>query len=270
MLLTAYSISILGMIVLPIVLVIYLKRKFNLPWKLPVAGAVTFILSQVLHIPFLYGLTALFQNGSLPKPPASWAVLFNATLLGLLAGIFEETARYILFKFVLKQAKTWRDGVLVGAGHGGIEASLLGLLGIATVVNMVVMRNATDLSVFNIPASQVGAVKQQIAAFWSAPVYMAFLGLIERAFAICLHLSLSVMVLYSVAHKKPIWFWVALLWHAVVDGAAVFLLPSLGAVGVEAVVGVLAVISLVILFRMEPLFSHEEPQVQDLQPSNLE
>ncbi|MEP7137916.1 MAG: YhfC family glutamic-type intramembrane protease [Chloroflexota bacterium] len=269
MLLTAYGISILGMIVLPIVMVIYLKRKFDLPWKLPIAGAVTFILSQVLHIPFLSALTAAFKNGSLPNPPIAWSLPFNAVLLGLLAGIFEETARYILFKFVLKQAKTWRDGVLVGAGHGGIEASLLGLLGIATVVNMVVMKNATDLSAFNIPADQIELAKQQIAAFWSTPVYMAFLGLIERAFAICLHLSLSVMVLYSLAYKKPIWFWIALLWHAIVDGLAVYLMPSLGAIGIEIVVGVLAVISLVILFKMRPLFIQEEPTPQTLQSSSL-
>lgn len=258
MLLTAYSVTILGMIVLPVVLVIHLKRKFNLPWRLPVLGAVTFILSQVLHIPFLSALTAAFKNGILPSPPASWALPFNAVLLGLLAGVFEETARYILFQFVLKQAKTWREGVLVGAGHGGIEAVLLGFAVTATVVNMVVMKNATDLSAFNIPADQAELAKQQIAAFWSTPVYMAFLALIERVFAICLHLSLSVMVLYSVAYKKPMWFWLALLWHAVVDGATVYLNPALGTLGTEALVGVLAAVSLVILFKMKPLFTQVE------------
>jgi uncharacterized membrane protein YhfC len=262
MLATAYSISILGIIILPILFVIYLVRKFDLSWKLALAGAITFILSQVLHIPLLSALAALFNNGTLPAPPEAWKLLFNTTLLGLLAGIFEETARYILFKFVLKQAKTWREGVLVGAGHGGVEASLLGILGLLTLVNMLVMKNATDLSAFNIPAEQIEVVKQQVAAFWSAPVYTAFLGLIERVFAICLHLSLSVMVLYSVAYKRPVWFWVALLWHAVLDGLAVYLVPSFGAVGVEAVAGVLAVISLVILFRMKPMFVQEEQSVQ--------
>lgn len=190
MLLTGYVISILGMIVLPIILVIYLKRKFNLPWKLPLIGAVTFTLSQVLHIPFL----------SILKPSPSWSLLFNAALLGFLAGIFEETARYILFKYVLKQAKTWREGVFVGAGHGGIEASVIGIFGFATLVNMVAMRNATDLLAFHIPVDQIEIVRQQVAAFWAVPVYVPFLGLIERVFAICLHLSLSVMVLYSVAY----------------------------------------------------------------------
>jgi len=59
----AYVISFLGMIVLPILLGIYLARKFKLSWKPLLAGALTFIASQVLHIPFLYGLTAAFKNG---------------------------------------------------------------------------------------------------------------------------------------------------------------------------------------------------------------
>jgi uncharacterized membrane protein YhfC len=256
MLLAALVIDYLGMIVLPIVLIIYLKRKFNLPWKLALAGAVTFILSQVLHIPFLH----------LINPSPSWPLLVNAVLLGLLAGIFEETARYVLFKFVLKQTKTWNEGVLVGAGHGGVEAALLGILGFVTLVNMIAMRNATDLSAFHIPADQIAIARQQVAAFWSTPVYIAFLGLIERVFAVCLHLSLSVMVLYSVACKKPIWFWIALLWHAIVDGSAVFLMPALGALGIEAVVGVLAVISLVILFRMKPMFISAEPATPVSEP----
>ena len=194
----------------------------------------TFIASQVLHIPFLYGLTALFNNGTLPAIPEAWTTLFNAILLGLLAGIFEETARWILFKFILKDAKTWREGVLVGVGHGGVEAVLLGILALATVGSMIAMRNA-DLSAFGIPADQIELTKKQVAEFWSAPVYMAFLGLIERVFAVCLHLSLSVMVLYSVAYRKPVWFWIALLWHALVDALAVYLIPIVGALGIEAV-----------------------------------
>jgi len=141
----------------------------------------------------------------------------------------------------------------VGVGHGGVEAVLLGLLALTSIASMIAMRNA-DLAKLGIPAAQIELTKQQLAAFWSTPVYMAFLGLIERVSAVSLHLSLSVMVLYSVAYKKPIWFWIALLWHALVDGLTVYLLPSVGALGVEGVVGVCAIVSLVILFRMKLLF----------------
>jgi uncharacterized membrane protein YhfC len=258
MLTAAYLLSISGMIILPILLAFYLTRKFKLSWKLVLVGALTFIASQVLHIPLVYGLTAIFRNGTLPAIPEAWTTLFNAILLGLLAGIFEETARLILFKFSLKNVKTWAEGIVVGAGHGGVEAVLLGGLGLVTLGNMIVMRNG-DLSAFGIPADQIELAKHQIAEFWSAPVYMAFLGLLERTFAICLHLSLSVMVLYSVVYRKPVWFWMALLWHAFVDALAVYLLPTVGALGVEGVVAVCAFISLMILFRMRLMFVEGMP-----------
>jgi uncharacterized membrane protein YhfC len=258
MLTAAYLLSVSGMILLPIVLAFYLTRKFSLSWKLVLAGALTFIASQILHIPVLSALTALFKNGTLPSVPPAWTLLFNALVLGLLAGIFEETARWVLYKFILKDAKTWNEGVLVGIGHGGIEAVLLGFIALTSVLGMISMRNASDLSAFGISADQMALAKQQIAAFWSAPIHMAFLGLVERIFAICLHLSLSVMVLYSVAYRKPLWFWLALLWHAIVGGITVYLLPTVGALGIEGIVGVCAVASLLILVRMRSLFVQPE------------
>jgi uncharacterized membrane protein YhfC len=88
MLAVAYIISFLGMILLPIGLWIYFRRSFDLPWKLVMAGALTFIATQVLHVPLVLGMTSFLQT--LP-------LLANAIILGLLAGIFEETARYLLF-----------------------------------------------------------------------------------------------------------------------------------------------------------------------------
>lgn len=258
MILVTSIIGILGIVILPIVLGFWLTRKFKLSWKLWLAGAATFIASQVLHIPVLYGLTAMFANGILPNPPQVWATAFNAVLLGLLAGIFEETARYILYKFFLKKANTWNEGMLVGAGHGGIEAIILGVLGVFSIINLVVLRNV-DLSTMGIPADQLELTRQQVDAFWASPAYMGLLGFAERIFAICLHLSLSIMVLYSVAYKKPIWFWIALLWHAIVDASAVYLLPSLGAVALEGIIGVMALVSLAILFGLRPKFTRAEP-----------
>ena len=252
MLLPAYFLNVLGMIILPIVLAFYVTRKFSLSWKLILAGGLTFIASQVLHIPFLTWLTTLFSNGTLPAIPAGYQTLFNAIVLGLLAGIFEETARWILFKFILKGTKTWEEGVVIGTGYGGTEALILGVLALATVIYMVSTRSA-DLSTL-VPPEQLELAKQQYADFWSAPVYMAFMGLIERVFAICLQITLTIMVLYSVVYKKPVWFWIALLWHAFVDALAVYLIPTIGVLALEAVIGVCAIISLVFLFRLRPKF----------------
>ncbi len=170
MLSLAYILNFAGMILLPILLGIWLARKYGLSWKLLLAGALTFIASQVLHIPVVYGLTAAFQRGLLPAIPAGWVLLFNAVLLGLLAGIFEETARYILFKFILKKERTWEAGVVVGMGHGGIEAALLGLAAGLAFLQMTTYRGIDLATIPTIPPEQLELARQQVTAYWASPV----------------------------------------------------------------------------------------------------
>lgn len=245
MLTTAYILSFLGMILLPILLWVTFTRKFALSWKLLLAGGLTFIASQVLHIPLVLAMGSFLRSISL---------LLNAIILGLLAGIFEETARYILFKFILKNTKSWKEGILVGLGHGGTEAVILGVLAALAFVNMTVYRNIDLSTVPTIPAEQLELAKQQVAAYWSAPWYMALIGFVERVFTICLHVSLSVMVLYSIVDHKPVWFWLALLWHAVVDAVAVYIGQKVGVLAAEGMVAIFALISLWIVLRMKSIY----------------
>jgi uncharacterized membrane protein YhfC len=236
------------MLLLPILLWIYFTRKFSLSWKLVLAGGLTFIASQVLHIPLVIAMGSFLQSVSL---------LINAIILGLLAGIFEETARYILFKFILKKARSWKEGILVGLGHGGIEAVLLGILAAVAFVTMLVYRNIDLSTVPSIPADQLELARQQVEAYWSAPWYIALMGFIERISAITLHVSLSAMVLYAIAYRRPLWFWLALLWHALVDAVAVYAIQEVGILAVEGIVAVFALISLWIVFRLRPMFVND-------------
>lgn len=245
MLTAAYIVSFLGMILLPIILWIIFTRKYSLSWKLVLAGGLTFIASQILHIPLVVGLNKFLQNSSL---------LATAIILGLLAGVFEETARYILFKFILKKSRSWKEGVLVGLGHGGTEAILIGISVALTLVNMIAYRSIDLSTVPSIPPDQLELAKQQVDAFWSTQPYMALLGFFERVFALCLHVSLSLMVLYGLAKKQAVWFWLALLWHAFVDAAAVYAVQSVGALQTEGLIAIFAAISVWIVFRMRSKF----------------
>ena len=254
MLTAAYVIGFLGMILLPIALWFYFTRKFALPWRLVLAGALTFVAAQVLHIPLVAALGSFLQNSSL---------VVNALILGLLAGVFEETARYVLFKFILRNTKTWKEGILVGLGHGGIEALLLGILAALGFIAMVGYRNIDLSTVPSIPADQLELARQQVDAYWSAPWYIALLGFVERIFAICLHLSFSVMVLYSVVYRKPLWFWLALLWHTLIDAVAVYVVQEVGILEVEGIVAVFALVSLWIVFRLRQNFSDDKPRTPE-------
>jgi uncharacterized membrane protein YhfC len=250
MLVIAYVVNFLGMILLPVFSWIYFARKFKLSWKLLLAGGLTFIASQIPHIPLVLALTPTFQ---------SWGLPAFAAALGILAGIFEETSRYILFRRVLKKSRSWSEGVFVGLGHGGTEAFILGLLAAVAFINLLVYRNIDLSTIPSIPASQLELARQQVDAYWSAPLYVALLGMIERLFAICLHVALSVMVLYAIANNRPIWFWIAVVWHATVDGLAVFLGGhQIGPLAIEGVIGLFAIVSLWVAFSLRIKFPDQK------------
>jgi hypothetical protein len=71
------------------------------------------------------------------------------------------------------------------------------------------------------------------------------------------------MVLYSIAYKKPTWFWLAVLWHSIVDALAVYIAPLVAALAVEGIIAVMALISLAILFGLRKKFvAPNPPEVQ--------
>lgn len=140
-----YALDALLMIGMPIVLGAWLARKTRAPWRLFGIGTLTFIGSQVIHLPLNGGLTVLFRAmwPSASAQPQWWHIPFNAIVLGLTAGLCEETARLIGYRWLARKAGAfaWRDALMLGAGHGGTEAIILGLLVAVTPVNMVIVRD---------------------------------------------------------------------------------------------------------------------------------
>lgn len=247
MLTVTYTLNAALMIVLPIILGIVLVRRFKTRWSLLLWGALVFIVSQGIRLPLLYGLTALLAGKDVMSKEA--AVIFNIVFLSVTAGIFEESGRWLGYRFLVRDARTWEDGVTYGAGHGGGEAIILGGLAGLAVINMVLLQSM-DLSTLPLTADQQAQTAASVAAFWSAPWYMSLLGAVERVFALCLHISLSVMVLQCFVRKNWLWWLAAIAWHGLANIIGVGLAQWLGPVEGEAGLAVVAVISLAILFAL--------------------
>jgi uncharacterized membrane protein YhfC len=253
------------MVAIPVGLGIYLTRRFHLGWRIWLIGAATFILSQIGHIPFNQGLTLLFQRGILPSPPAEWRLPFNAVVLGLSAGLFEELARYGAYRWWAKEARSWRKGVLLGAGHGGAEALILGLLVLYAFAQMLALRGQ-DLSSLlgnQMTPAQIQALQAQLNVYWSAPWAATLFGALERAFTIPVQITLSVIVLQAFVRRQSRWVWLAVGWHALIDAASVYASNTIGIYWTEAVIALVALISLAILFalrRPEPEGEAESEQ----------
>jgi uncharacterized membrane protein YhfC len=242
-----FLIEIAIMLAVPVALGLFLRRRWGLPWTLLFAGAVAFIGSQVVHLPLNYGLTALFRLDWMPKPLEVWQLPFNAVVLGLTAGLCEETARYLVYRFWQKDARSWREALVFGAGHGGVESIIIGLLVVVTLVSMAALRGV-DMSQLGLPTDQTAEVVRQVEEFWATPVYMPLLAAAERLMAILLHLSLAALVM-QVFVRQRLWpLWVAMGWHALVDAVAVYVNGTWGAVASEASLAILSLGSAAILW----------------------
>ena len=144
---------------------------------------------------------------------------------------------------------------MFGAGHGGIEAIIVGVLTGIGFVNMVLLKNPDWASYFLTPEQQALAAPQ-IAAYWSAPWYTALLGALERLFALTFHLGMAVVVLQAINRKNLLWLGLAIFLHAAIDAVAVFAVSTWGVYTTEAIVGVFALIGLGLIFALKP--AHEE------------
>jgi uncharacterized membrane protein YhfC len=235
------------MIAMPITLAIILTRRWKLGWRLWLIGGATFILSQVGHIPFNY-VAGQVLSPFFKTVPESAIVIFNAIFLGLSAGLFEELSRYAMFRWWAKDARSWRKGVLTGAGHGGFEAIILGLLVLFAYVQLVALRDPAVLAA--LPAGQIEAVQSQLATYWSTPWYLSFMGAVERFFTMIVQISFAVIVLQTFTRKQWFWVWLAVLYHAVFDAVAVLAVRYVGVYWTEAIVAGFALISLGIIFAL--------------------
>jgi len=259
LLILMFAIAILIELCWPIFIARWSTRRYQVGWRIFFIGALTFLLSQVGHIPFLQWLTGLFTRGILPNPSPEFAPYFNAIVLGLAAGIFEETARLIAYLLLKQRGNSFGAAVTLGAGHGGLESIIVGF---AVLANVVLMLVAPQLPADSglIPADVRTALLANADAFWASPWYVPLLGAFERVGAVLLHILLSVMVWRAVAQRSVLWFIAALLWHAVVDALAVLgtnfgLTPLM----IEAGFFVVTLIDIALLYALWRRFNKPAP-----------
>jgi len=242
-------INALLMIAMPLVLGVILARRLRVGWRLFVVGAVTFVGSQVFHLPFnTQVLSLVIERLGLTEARAGVPLAVVALLYGLSAGVFEEVARYLVYRLHLKEVTSWGQALMFGAGHGGVEAILLGGLAAYALFQAVAYRGV-DLSGM-VPPEQLELVRAQLEAYWTAPWYSTVLGAVERAFALCFHLSASLLVLQAITRKKPAWLALAVGWHALVNTVALFAVGTWGVYVAEGLIGLAALFSLWIVFTM--------------------
>lgn len=203
-------------------------------------GIFVFFISQIiLRIPFLnnvIGDMEWYIEASIFYP------VIIMIFLGLTAGIFEEVGRYLGFKIALKNNRRWIDGIAFGIGHGGIESILL--LGVANLQNLFILISKGNQNVLNV--------------LNSSGVYI-LMGGIERIFAIIIHMTLTMIILYGLNINKKKYLFLAIIVHGFID-FVVLLLSSLGTniILIESIIGVCALSGLIVIIKFKNIFERNK------------
>jgi ABC-2 type transport system permease protein len=216
-----FTLSIALMILVPLVLAGLLRRRTQAPWILFAIGTLTFIGSQVVHLPLNSLLTKLHVLPKTGLTDPAISLLQTVLVLGFTAGLCEETARAVGYYF-LKRFRRIEDGIMLGLGHGGVESMIFGGVLTASVVSSLISMVGTDLSTLKLPAEQLAALQTQMAAISTNPLAAAGAPLLERLLAITIHVSLSIIVLQAFRKKNPLYYVIAVVYHMLIDAVMVY------------------------------------------------
>jgi uncharacterized membrane protein YhfC len=233
-----------------------------LEWRLFWIGMATFIASYIIQYFGVGYLSFLSSSKILINMSYSGQMVFKAVFLGLSAGIVEEFARYAFYRWWAKDARSWESGLLMGSGHGGMEAIFVGAIALYLFINMLYLNKVTDLTTLGVSAENLEQVLADIQAYWSPPWFQSLLPVLESLLVLPMQIALSVIVLQTFTRKQVRWVWMAIGFHAAVNGTTIYA-SYLGARSfvIEGIVGAVALISILFIFRLRKPSSLTDKQI---------
>ena len=215
------AITVILMIAIPVIFFVHWRKKHKQQTKIGylIAGAVGFIVSaRVLELGV--HLVCIVADNPVSRFINGNTVAF--VLYGIImAGVFEECGRYIVLKYIMKKNRTPENAIMYGIGHGGIEIlavllpSMILYLVIAVLFSAGNIENA--LSTLNITEQTAASALPSVQAAAAFDYAMMAMNVIERLFALLLHIGLTVIVYYGVVNIKKVCLPAAIILHMLMD-----------------------------------------------------
>lgn len=217
----ALIITVILMLAIPVGCFLFWRKRHKaqttLVWLF--AGAAGFLFfARVLELGVHYfcivadNPVSRFLNGSTVA-----YVLYGV----FMAGVFEECGRYLILKHLLKKNRSRENAVLYGIGHGGIEILAVVLPLMVTYLTIAVLFSSgnteTALDALKITEENAAAVLPSVQAAAAFDYAAMAMNVMERLFAILLHIGLTVIVFYGVSNRKPVFLPLAVVLHMLMD-----------------------------------------------------
>ena len=215
------AVTVILMIAIPVSLFICWRRKHKEQTNISylMAGAIGFLVSaRMLELGVHYfciiadNPVSRFINGS------TIAYVLYGTVM---AGVFEECGRHIVLRYVMKKNRTRENAVMYGIGHGGIEILAVLLPSMILYLVIAVLFRSGDvesaLRTLKITEETAASALPSVQAAAAFNYGLTAMNVIERLFAMLLHIGLTVIVYYGVVNSKKGFLPAAVLLHMLMD-----------------------------------------------------
>lgn len=245
---------------LPVVVATLFRRRYALNLALWWAGALTFVASQIVHLPLNWWLESFDVLGP-------GRLVIRAVVFGLTAGVCEEVARVFVLRYWRRDARSGVQGLFFAAGHAGSEAILFVGLRAAFALYQLAIIDKIGVDNLGLLPEQSATLANQLRALESAPLWVPLLAFFERCCSLTFHMGATLLCLVAVVRRRPLLVAYAIGWHALGDGVMVYLLGRLGGFAAEGWVLATVPVSFVIgrwAFRQLP--SHDEVVPRRVRP----
>ena len=257
-------------ILLPIALIIIVKKKAGGKLKNVFIGAATFVLFALILESLVLKLVlnaAGIDTSAGREAALKEHLAFLAIVGGLAAGLFEEVGRYLAMRFVMKKPLLKENSLMYGLGHGGIEAILsCGVTYVSNVVISLLINSGDAERLFkNVPTSMIDQSMETIEPLWSSSSVTFLLPGLERISAIMIHICLSYIVYRAVKDSNIKLLIAAIFIHAAIDGVLVVVAQFVPQIATELIL--LAVVLVLAFFTLKAYKSEQSLVEEPSEPS---
>jgi uncharacterized membrane protein YhfC len=201
-------------IFLPVVLFIIFNKKYDGRAVPAFVGAGAFILFSLILQRIALGLFGINSQEAVKEMVKSSPAKYIIIVI-FMAGIFEESARFISFKLLKNRYGGVNNALTYGVGHGGVESTIF--VGLAMLNNIVL-----SLTINNSGLEIAGENFESLYDFYlktaALQPFVFLISGIEQIFALTIQISFSVLVYYAAVQRKKWWLYpLAILLHAAIN-----------------------------------------------------
>jgi len=187
--------------IFPFVLGLIGKKLLGQKFKVFIIGLISFFIAWII---------CQTISGILTSYNIKEGMLIYTLIISLSAGIFEETARYIVFsKFkIFQDNKNWNSSIMYALGHHGMETIIVGF---GLLLTFLIIKYKPDA--ISDPQLLENSKSVLELGFW-VKIYNSFERLLV---GLIIHSSYTCVVVLSFIKSDKKYFLLAIAWHFLHD-----------------------------------------------------